>query len=64
MYFNFKAGSPRLLLKQVTRGESLICTRTGHLTLTINGIYAGDAPARSKTLELETSWAEVESPTK
>jgi hypothetical protein len=58
--FQFKAGSPRLLLRQVTKGDALICTRAGRLTLTIDGIFAGNSPPRSKTLQLETSWGELE----
>ena len=57
--FQFKKGVPRLVLRQVTQGEAIVCNRAGHVTVTITGIFAGGAPAETRTLELDTVFGEL-----
>lgn len=57
--FQFKKGSPTLFFRQVTKGDVLIDSKHSRVTLTINGIYAGDSPPETKVVELSTDWAEL-----
>jgi len=58
--FQFKRGVPTLVLRQVTKGETILCNRAGHVVVTITGIFAGFGPPETKTLEIETALSELE----